>query len=152
MAEQTPSSNVTNATFIDANKHVPRILRQQLMSNLTSQFLSDSQFDDIAPKSVKVDISNSEKDQILTDYERDQIQTDEKISDSLKPSLERFYGALLFVDISGFTGLAQKLPPEELKTHINEYFTKMLTLINNFGGDVVKFAGDALVSFLDFSV
>lgn len=61
-----------------------------------------------------------------------------------EPSIERFYGALLFVDISGFTPLAQKLDVESLKNHINDYFTKMLNVIDKWEGDVIKFAGDAL--------
>ncbi len=67
-----------------------------------------------------------------------------------KPSIQRFYGALLFVDISGFTILSQKLSVEDLKNHINDYFTKMLDIVDRHGGDVVKFAGDAL--FIAFPV
>lgn len=59
-------------------------------------------------------------------------------------SIKKFRGALLFVDISGFTILSQTYPLEDFKTFINEYFTKIINLIQSFGGDVVKFAGDAL--------
>lgn len=59
-------------------------------------------------------------------------------------SIRRHRGALLFVDISGFTNLAQMYPVEDFKTFINEYFTKIINLIVSFGGEVVKFAGDAL--------
>jgi class 3 adenylate cyclase len=58
--------------------------------------------------------------------------------------MQRFKGALLFIDISGFTVLSQKLDIESLKNNINDYFTKMLTTIQKWGGDVIKFAGDAL--------
>lgn len=60
------------------------------------------------------------------------------------PSFQRFHGALLFIDISGFTALSTKLNVEELKNHINGYFTKMLSIVDKYEGDVVKFAGDAL--------
>jgi class 3 adenylate cyclase len=63
---------------------------------------------------------------------------------STQPSMERFYGALLFVDISGFTALSLKLDVESLKNHINDYFSKMLDVIDKWSGDVIKFAGDAL--------
>lgn len=59
-------------------------------------------------------------------------------------SMQRHQGALLFVDVSGFTILSQTYPVEDFRTFINEYFSKMIELIASFGGDVVKFAGDAL--------
>ena len=59
-------------------------------------------------------------------------------------SIRRHRGALLFVDVSGFTNLAQNYPVEDFKTFINRYFTKIINLIKSFGGEVVKFAGDAL--------
>lgn len=60
------------------------------------------------------------------------------------PFIERFEGSLLFVDISGFTALSRQLHVESLKTHINAYFTKMLNVVDQYDGDVIKFAGDAL--------
>mmetsp|Transcript_5910 Transcript_5910/g.13459 ORF Transcript_5910/g.13459 Transcript_5910/m.13459 type:complete len:2439 (+) Transcript_5910:2-7318(+) len=59
-------------------------------------------------------------------------------------SIRRHHGALLFVDISGFTNLSQNYPVEDFKTFINEYFTKIIDFVIIFGGEVVKFAGDAL--------
>ena len=59
-------------------------------------------------------------------------------------SIQRHRGALLFVDISGFTTLSQNYPVEDFKTFINRYFTKIIDLIEAFGGEVIKFAGDAL--------
>lgn len=65
-------------------------------------------------------------------------------AENLEPSMTRFHTALLFVDISGFTALSRRLNVELLKSHINSYFTIMLTVIESYGGDVVKFAGDAI--------
>lgn len=59
-------------------------------------------------------------------------------------SIQRHRGVLLFVDISGFTYLSQNYPVEDFKTFINEYFTKIINSVVSFGGEVVKFAGDAL--------
>lgn len=59
-------------------------------------------------------------------------------------SIWRHRGALLFVDISGFTSLSQNYPVEDFKVFINDYFTKIIHLVTEFGGEVVKFAGDAL--------
>jgi hypothetical protein len=52
-------------------------------------------------------------------------------------------GILLFVDISGFTALSQKMSIESFQSHINIYFTKIIDIIHSFNGQVVKFAGDA---------
>lgn len=62
----------------------------------------------------------------------------------LRPSTENFYGVLLFVDISGFTLLSTKLSIDELRYHINTYFDKILKVCKTYGGQTVKFAGDAV--------
>ncbi len=59
-------------------------------------------------------------------------------------------GAILFADVSGFTPLTEALAqkgaegPEELTRLLNEYFSRMIALIEAEGGDVVKFSGDAV--------
>ena len=72
------------------------------------------------------------------------IYENKSCPDRSEPFIERFEGSLLFVDISGFTALSRCLHVETLKTYINAYFTKMLDVIDKFGGNVSKFAGDAL--------
>ncbi|MGH2521715.1 MAG: AAA family ATPase, partial [Anaerolineales bacterium] len=63
---------------------------------------------------------------------------------------ERFPAAILFADVSGFTPLTEALAqkglegPEELTRLLNAYFSRMITLIEAEGGEVVKFSGDAL--------
>jgi class 3 adenylate cyclase/tetratricopeptide (TPR) repeat protein len=61
-------------------------------------------------------------------------------------------GAVLFADISGFTRLTERLAlkgpegAEELSSILNAYFKELIALIASHGGDVVKFAGDALIA------
>jgi class 3 adenylate cyclase len=68
-----------------------------------------------------------------------------------EPGFEVFSGALLFVDISGFTDLTERLArkgpggTEELTSILNSYFGRLLDLISNHGGDTLKMAGDGLV-------
>jgi class 3 adenylate cyclase len=68
------------------------------------------------------------------------------------PKSERLSAAILFADISGFTALAERLAErgpigvEELTRILNTYFGRLIDLIVSHGGDVVKFAGDALVA------
>jgi len=52
--------------------------------------------------------------------------------------------AMLFVDISGFTKLATQLDTESFSKAINEYFHLIVGEISSHGGDVLKFAGDAV--------
>lgn len=84
--------------------------------------------------------------QLISEQAQQYIQSEnaDESSFHLTPSIQRFHGALLFVDISGFTNLSQKLDVESLKNHINGYFTKIIEVVDKWGGDVVKFAGDAL--------
>jgi class 3 adenylate cyclase len=64
---------------------------------------------------------------------------------------EEFEGAVLFVDISGFTMLTNRLSGmseagiEDVTRHINTYFSAIIDEVYSHGGDVLKFAGDALV-------
>eukprot|EP00042_Codosiga_hollandica_P058529 m.884049 g.884049 ORF g.884049 m.884049 type:complete len:1470 (-) comp59887_c0_seq2:3899-8308(-) len=60
-----------------------------------------------------------------------------------------FQGAVLFSDASGFTKLTTRLADEPdgaelLCSIMNGFFSKLLDIICSYGGDVVKFAGDAL--------
>jgi class 3 adenylate cyclase len=111
-----PKTNFALQRKIQGN--VPRILIRQLISSFVLKYVLGNQ---------KVDDKSS----------RDNCYR-------CLPSIQRFYGALLFVDVSGFTALAQKLTVDELRIQINTYFTQILNLLAKYGGDVVKFAGDAL--------
>ena len=65
------------------------------------------------------------------------------IEDSL-PFTTGHDGALLFVDISGFTKISQMMDVEHLTNAINSYFQMIVNNIISHGGDIIKFAGDAL--------
>lgn len=59
-------------------------------------------------------------------------------------------GAVLFCDISGFTPLSEALGrhgkegTEALTTLLNSYFHLLIGVLESWGGDVVKFGGDAV--------
>ena len=69
-----------------------------------------------------------------------------------KPQIDRFPAAVIFIDISGFTILTETLVksgPDGLETLtaiLNAYFGQIVDLILKYGGDVLKFAGDALLA------
>jgi predicted ATPase/class 3 adenylate cyclase len=68
------------------------------------------------------------------------------------PISEHFPAAVLFADISGFTALTEHLTQQgpagaEILTYeLNTYFGRLIDLITTHGGDVIKFAGDALTA------
>ena len=63
---------------------------------------------------------------------------------------ERIAVALLFADVSGFTAMSENLAQlgkegaEELTRVLNSYFTTMIDLVRSYGGQVIKFGGDAV--------
>jgi class 3 adenylate cyclase/tetratricopeptide (TPR) repeat protein len=69
-----------------------------------------------------------------------------------RPHADRLVGALLLADISGFTAIAERLArrgpggAEELRGLLDGAFEPLLELIAGTGGDVLKFAGDAMLA------
>lgn len=65
-------------------------------------------------------------------------------------SQEDFDAAILFGDLSGFTALTERLAnrgrsgAEDITQILNDYFGRLIGIIHAHGGDVIKFAGDAL--------
>ncbi len=53
---------------------------------------------------------------------------------------------VFFSDIRDFTGISEKLPPEELVHLLNEYLTTMTGLVLKYQGTVDKFIGDAIMA------
>ncbi|KAK5577743.1 hypothetical protein RB653_002691 [Dictyostelium firmibasis] len=68
------------------------------------------------------------------------------------PHLEKYSSCVLFADISGFTSLTERLGNhgkegvELLTKNLNSYFTILIKIVKGFGGDIVKFAGDAVLA------
>ncbi|XP_038526447.1 adenylate cyclase type 10 isoform X2 [Canis lupus familiaris] len=70
------------------------------------------------------------------------------------PSVDYFDGVLMFVDISGFTAMTEKFSTamymdrgaEQLVEILNHYISAIVEKVLLFGGDILKFAGDALLA------
>jgi adenylate cyclase len=54
---------------------------------------------------------------------------------------------VLFSDIRGFTTLSEKLTPQELVAHLNEYLSAMTDLIFKYEGTLDKYVGDEIMAF-----
>ncbi|XP_044905386.1 adenylate cyclase type 10 isoform X3 [Felis catus] len=71
-----------------------------------------------------------------------------------RPSVDYFDGVLMFVDISGFTAMTEKFSTamymdrgaEQLVELLNHYISAIVEKVLIFGGDILKFAGDALLA------
>nr|XP_048277298.1 adenylate cyclase type 10 isoform X2 [Myodes glareolus] len=71
-----------------------------------------------------------------------------------RPSVKCFDGVLMFVDISGFTAMTEKFSTamymdrgaEQLVEILNYYISAIVEKVLIFGGDILKFAGDALLA------
>ena len=70
----------------------------------------------------------------------------------IEPRAANFPAAVLFTDVSGFTALTEGLAAhgpagaEELTLLLNGYFSRMIGLLEEQGGEVVQFSGDALTA------
>lgn len=72
------------------------------------------------------------------------------------PFASDFHAAFFFADISGFTRLTERLAEkgpvgvEKLAGILDDYFGQLIDLVYEYGGDVVKFAGDAVIAAWPF--
>ena len=53
---------------------------------------------------------------------------------------------VLFADVSGFTSLGERLDPEDVRAFQNDLFKMFAEVIEQFGGFVEKFVGDAVMA------
>ncbi|MCL4747285.1 MAG: adenylate/guanylate cyclase domain-containing protein, partial [Burkholderiaceae bacterium] len=54
---------------------------------------------------------------------------------------------IMFVDIRGFTRIAETMQPEALREYINTFLTAISEVVHRYGGTVDKYIGDAVMSF-----
>ena len=54
---------------------------------------------------------------------------------------------VMFTDVRGFTGIAEKLPAHALMQHVSQHFEVATRLIMETGGTVDKFIGDSVMAF-----
>lgn len=108
-------------------RHIPRILRRQLISKLVNLYVRRQTDGELRTKDLTQESTH-----------------DPSMSFESSTSICRFHGTLLFVDISGFTVLSQKMKVDDLKNQINAYFQKIVNIIDKYDEEIIKFAGDAL--------
>lgn len=65
----------------------------------------------------------------------------------LKLGGERRTLSIFFSDLQGFTAIAEGLDPEALTALLNEYLSAMTDILQEEGGTVDKYVGDAIIAF-----
>ncbi|MGH3114432.1 MAG: double zinc ribbon domain-containing protein, partial [Gaiellaceae bacterium] len=59
---------------------------------------------------------------------------------------ERKIVTVLFADLVGFTGRAERLDPEDVRGLLSPYHSRLKKELERYGGTVEKFIGDAVVA------
>jgi class 3 adenylate cyclase/tetratricopeptide (TPR) repeat protein len=63
-----------------------------------------------------------------------------------EPAAERRVVTVLFADLVGFTSRAERLDPEDVRSILSPYYGRLRQELEEFGGTVEKFIGDAVVA------
>jgi adenylate cyclase len=69
-----------------------------------------------------------------------------KHTENRNPDADRRQVTVLFADVSGFTTLAERLDPEEVRAFQNALFEMLGEMITRYDGFVEKFVGDAVMA------
>jgi adenylate cyclase len=56
-------------------------------------------------------------------------------------------GTVIFADFSGFTALAEKLPPLNTVSVLNHHLAALVEIVFHYGGTLDKFTGDGVMAF-----
>ncbi|MFP5353505.1 MAG: adenylate/guanylate cyclase domain-containing protein, partial [Actinomycetota bacterium] len=62
------------------------------------------------------------------------------------PTSERRHVSVLFVDLAGFTSLAERMDPEDVRRVQSRYFEVARSVVASHGGTIEKFIGDAVMA------
>jgi adenylate cyclase len=68
------------------------------------------------------------------------------ILDATAIPAETTHAAVLFADMRGYTGLAERVAPAEVVCLLNEFFTVLARITVAFGGEVFHMAGDGMMA------
>ncbi len=68
----------------------------------------------------------------------------ETLDDMMEP--KDATATILFADISGFTALAERMPPREVNLILNDFFSRMTDILFQYDGTLDKYIGDGLMA------
>jgi adenylate cyclase len=61
-------------------------------------------------------------------------------------SVDNIHAVLLYADLKGFTKLSDTLPQDELVEMLDQYLDQMASPVEQAGGEILKFIGDAMLA------
>ena len=73
-------------------------------------------------------------------------QQRDQFLDGRRPRSQELTATALFTDLTGFTTVAERLPPEALMDWLNEYMDAMAPQVSDHGGVIRQYAGDSIVA------
>jgi adenylate cyclase len=88
-----------------------------------------------------------ERERILRTFGRvvEPVVRDRLLAGDLRAEGEERTATVLFCDLRGFTGIAERMAPRELVRTLNAFFTAMTEWARQCGGFVDKFVGDGVL-------
>jgi adenylate cyclase len=89
--------------------------------------------------------------QDLAHFVPTQVVKDLKSSDTtpLAGKASSYSAAIMFTDIVSFTTISEKLSPAQIVTTLNGYFAALEKVLDNYGGTINQFQGDAILASFD---
>ncbi len=69
--------------------------------------------------------------------------------DILRGSVERIDAVICYFDLTGFTKLSERLTGEEIIELLNDYFGIAVDVVQEHGGNVLKFMGDGMLAIFN---
>ena len=69
--------------------------------------------------------------------------------DIVRGSVQRIDAVVCYFDLSGFTKLSERLTGEEIVEMLNDYFGVAVGVVQDHGGNVLKFMGDGMLAIFN---
>ncbi|MEW6063005.1 MAG: adenylate/guanylate cyclase domain-containing protein [Nanoarchaeota archaeon] len=126
------------------------MLTRQFRLNLILSFLpiiTFLAFDYVQRKRHKAELQHEKVRNMFKRYVNPYIVDELVKKEDLKLEGKRQNVSVLFVDIRGFTPLAERLTAEKVVSLLNKYFKAVTNAIFKYNGTVDKFIGDAVMAF-----
>ena len=68
----------------------------------------------------------------------------------LKPQTAE--ATIFFVDLAGFTAMSERLDPQEIVEVLNDYFSEIVSIIEDHNGVITQFQGDAVLAIFNVPI
>ncbi|MGI0117175.1 adenylate/guanylate cyclase domain-containing protein [Zooshikella sp. RANM57] len=68
---------------------------------------------------------------------------------TLEPKMQK--ATIVFIEIEGFTALAEQISPQQLFTMLNEYFSLITRILEKHDGMITQFQGDAVLAVFNIN-